>query len=955
MEHVCKRRRIATEEYSNPDFHDSRARNDQRLKLTFESIFEKYNKDFSEVGDEIDMHTGQIVIDNGHIQGMADELDIGDEDASSEEEDFGYLKNDSEDPQYVLRNRPNYHDRANLDDLENESIALDAKSSTESDSDNDSLMGDVLYSSLDSNMLSMDQNEHGKLFQQEKSGSNTRLLQDERAPFQLPGIEYSKGVRRVAGQLHNNKYTHFKSKDESAVEPAWRIRPLPQPASASMKQRVVPTPKIEESERLRSLSPTGTSLWTPVEHGRPRLSVKNRVLSYPKVTSMIDSRRESPVHMRRQAGETDIFAVPDNLPGIAKAQVAVLRPKIHTVSQSRTARNNGHERIPKTKDGAVIKAPTISQRWTFKEDELLRRLKLTTTLSYNEIKQHFPGRGESAVRFHWYQLLGYMTPKEPSNYHWTPQDNDKLLDLRLNQKLPWERVAEHFENRTLRGVRCHYHGLKLAFASSGYQLTNTIEEIPKALAVLTDCTSPVTRERSEEALKSPISHRPAQQITPPSSVKSQPKSTKAVRGQPVLPPITVVPSARLSSLAAEAIDSGNLLACAGPESTNTSKAQAAMRTTILDTLDKKGINVSTAVQAPNRKTSSLDNPNLSGNPIPTELYQSKNQLKPKQNTSSRSSPPRENHKPEAKAPMSAIVSASPIRKDIRNLTTPKFQKQNSEGTLKSSLPNTSPDKNSTPQRSLCDEAAEPLNTKVSRSAKLPGNFTITGQKHLSDGINGHEKPSTKAQCKPMAEALKNGSTKICGNCQIKNSSQWRYGEDGEPLCNSCGRFIGQPTDNLGLIIVGMYWARTGLDRPKSLMQKSTRKRKRSQVLLDIGRNPGDGIFEHKKNLSMETVSPSVVYCIKPRTLTGAPNSLGNAVPVTKAPNSARQSASSRIHPQAKIWRLRPADSPYRRELSSSSSPIASIENSIVPRQRMVIAYSTSSVIEDLSEDELSFL
>lgn len=62
-----------------------RARLDKKLKSRFEAIFEKYGKDFDGVGDEIDLVTGNIVVDNGHLARMADHHDdTGDEE---EEED----------------------------------------------------------------------------------------------------------------------------------------------------------------------------------------------------------------------------------------------------------------------------------------------------------------------------------------------------------------------------------------------------------------------------------------------------------------------------------------------------------------------------------------------------------------------------------------------------------------------------------------------------------------------------------------------------------------------------------------------------------------------------------------------------------------------------------------------------------------------------------------------------
>lgn len=48
-----------------------------RLKNTFEDIFTKYECDFSNVGDEIDLDTEEVIVDNGHLSGMLDEHDVG--------------------------------------------------------------------------------------------------------------------------------------------------------------------------------------------------------------------------------------------------------------------------------------------------------------------------------------------------------------------------------------------------------------------------------------------------------------------------------------------------------------------------------------------------------------------------------------------------------------------------------------------------------------------------------------------------------------------------------------------------------------------------------------------------------------------------------------------------------------------------------------------------------------
>lgn len=71
-----KRRRVS--EHDSPtEIFERRARLDLRLKSRFESIFEKYGKDFSGIGDEIDLETGEIVVNHGHVDGLRDETDPG--------------------------------------------------------------------------------------------------------------------------------------------------------------------------------------------------------------------------------------------------------------------------------------------------------------------------------------------------------------------------------------------------------------------------------------------------------------------------------------------------------------------------------------------------------------------------------------------------------------------------------------------------------------------------------------------------------------------------------------------------------------------------------------------------------------------------------------------------------------------------------------------------------------
>ncbi|KAJ5971303.1 Centromere protein Scm3 N-terminal [Penicillium vulpinum] len=85
MERPVKRPRLSytPEDNEEPladfDLPAARAQNDSRLKSLFEGIFAKYSHDFTDIGDEIDLQTGDIVVDNGHILGMRGEHGAGDQ------------------------------------------------------------------------------------------------------------------------------------------------------------------------------------------------------------------------------------------------------------------------------------------------------------------------------------------------------------------------------------------------------------------------------------------------------------------------------------------------------------------------------------------------------------------------------------------------------------------------------------------------------------------------------------------------------------------------------------------------------------------------------------------------------------------------------------------------------------------------------------------------------------
>lgn len=71
----------------------ARARASNKLKSRFEDIFAKYEKDFTGVGDEIDLRTGEVVVNNGHLQSITDVQEFGEGD-EDEDEDSHFSGND---------------------------------------------------------------------------------------------------------------------------------------------------------------------------------------------------------------------------------------------------------------------------------------------------------------------------------------------------------------------------------------------------------------------------------------------------------------------------------------------------------------------------------------------------------------------------------------------------------------------------------------------------------------------------------------------------------------------------------------------------------------------------------------------------------------------------------------------------------------------------------------------
>lgn len=241
-------------EQGDPDVQlkQTRAQLDLKLKSKFEAIFEKYGRDFAGIGDEIDLRTGEIVVDNGHLLEMQDERDDGTTrpsllDAFTEEPDETFGSTEAEDDELDEE----HESHVKLEDMEEDDMILfhnsgDPQGEPETPPPRPGLVQDLLS----------DQHEDNKTVAAPRTSypSKNEIL----AQF---GQELGSKIARYVSQQ--------RAQDDSNIEPAWRTPGLP---LATPGKRPILKSILLQPDSDRSPSPKGSSsVWAPkMPRGRPR-------------------------------------------------------------------------------------------------------------------------------------------------------------------------------------------------------------------------------------------------------------------------------------------------------------------------------------------------------------------------------------------------------------------------------------------------------------------------------------------------------------------------------------------------------------------------------------------------------------------------------------------------------------------------------------------------------------
>lgn len=355
MEPPNKRRRISQIDTPDEELHQRRARNDLRLKSAFESIFDKYGKDFTGIGDEVDIDTGEIVVNHGHLSMMRHEKDPG---------RVEYLYDELEGEQWSgedkrtigrgiiarqINLRPAFQSPlcpSNPKGREDPWQSADADES-------DSLMGDLVINDADAEL------QRGNI-NYEHYEPNLKPSPKAQGCSKIPVLQQNQShsaLRARSPPHYPGNVTHY----ERDIEPAWRAPPLPTMMKTYQEELRRQTCLIPDTYEDRPMSPPGQSLWA------------------------LESSKGKQTHGRR------------SMPSLS-------------YEWSKVSVNQCSERSPTICAAGTLRAPprihkTIGRLpWTEAENNILRCLKPETKNSYSQLTAYFPGRSEIEIEERWSTL-----------------------------------------------------------------------------------------------------------------------------------------------------------------------------------------------------------------------------------------------------------------------------------------------------------------------------------------------------------------------------------------------------------------------------------------------------------------------------------------------------------------------------------------------------------------------
>ncbi|KAK5738839.1 hypothetical protein LTR17_005774 [Elasticomyces elasticus] len=478
-------------------FHHDRKENDRRLKSRFEAIFEKYARDFSGVGDEIDIETGEIVVDNGHLESMQHEVDPGESQSlrfvkdfaeELECEDEGSVSGDDEEvvgEDKEAQDGQGVVEDAIVEDSEEEvPFALDPELQELNDTDmtgapEATLDAEQVLSALPPTALSNPA---------VRASMRDMILKAENSQQMNPEAIEALGVS-IASQLakkFNMPKTRSKTKRKESI---WDFPDLPAFKRQRTAQAQTPRPLLTNlstvlSPAAKADAEPAESIWAP--SNRPRSQARrSRPLSHANRVSSGLEEAESLVSkltpVLKECNHCHIKATPTwrrgadgedlcNACGMYWSRYQLPRPLKANSPEGGDVRDQPEYAANTSRP--LAKTGARHTQFAVTEDALLIKLKEIDRLPWEKIGRHFSGRSIYGVQCRYAKNLlsqdsegrdalieqGFTFDKTDGSGNEDPdeQQDELIVQLRLENELDWSAIAEKIPGRSAEWLEERY-------------------------------------------------------------------------------------------------------------------------------------------------------------------------------------------------------------------------------------------------------------------------------------------------------------------------------------------------------------------------------------------------------------------------------------------------------------------------------------------------------------------
>lgn len=454
MPHVMKRQKLnhvqePEKQRSEHELEKVRRRNEQKLQGRFSAIYAKYERDFGETSDEIDLVSGEVVVDNGHLKHMRHERDVGDrnprallKDQEEKDGNDDELASFSEQGQVSVWSDPETETTAeSWSDFSDRVAAQVVNSAMHSDSKLD--VSDPAFIHSFSINIMRQVAQVMQTMQTNRTPLNDLALPEINARKQLPPATTNHRKPRASGI---QRRLHDPSDLDSERDQLLTDRLTPSNDIALVKSRSTPRPSIgrkpafaritrrrytaHENRLVIELMQRGEPDWNEARRKLPdRTEVAIRVqwgrlrrASKTKVKGVESASIEAPPQIEVVHGAQRR----DQKRGDAQKTTHNADESQHQLSSAgvgRRPKKLGRKKSAKAAIPGRVMPTFQREKWSRSEDDRLVQLWNVQKLSLQDIASQFPGRSKGAISNRFRYRLYVNNREEP-----TEQQTDQCAD-----------------------------------------------------------------------------------------------------------------------------------------------------------------------------------------------------------------------------------------------------------------------------------------------------------------------------------------------------------------------------------------------------------------------------------------------------------------------------------------------------------------------------------------------